>query len=133
VAKSKSGDPLPIALKQKRANFSLELIANLNEEFKAAAKTPGDIVGLDFDPLYNGQNYLDKYVPGKVTQKGDRFLVEVFGVSSGMKNDAPTVTPELKHERGRWVFMNFHYKNDGEPDDLLGILKRLKADRKKRP
>src|SRR5947208_1005082 len=72
-----NGDVLSKAIKQKRANFSRELLRALEEDRKAAEKSPNEIVGLDFDPVLNSQDFAEKYVPGKVTQKGDRFFVEV--------------------------------------------------------
>jgi hypothetical protein len=131
VAQSKHGEPLKAALKQKRANFSRELIRALNEDAKAAAKSPGEIVGLDFDPILNSQDFAEKYVPGSVSQRSNRFTVEVFGFYDGKKSDKPSVIPELRHEAGRWVFTNFLYKNDGKVDDLLSVLMQLKAERKK--
>jgi len=131
IAHSKSGDPLRTALKRYKSNFSAELVQRLNEDRRAAAKSPGEIVGLDFDPVLNSQDTPEKYVPGAVTQNGRRFLVEVFSFYSGKKSAAPAVTPELLHEHGRWVFSNFRYKSDGKSDDLLSILAHLKTDRKK--
>jgi hypothetical protein len=130
VAQGKNGDPLRVALKRKKANFSREVIRRLNEDAEAAAKSPNEIVGLDFDPVLDSQDFAEKYVPGKVTQKGQRYLVEVFSVYAGKRSEVPAVIPELRHERGRWVFTNFGYKFDGKTDDLLSLLKRLKARRK---
>jgi hypothetical protein len=105
------------------------LIRRLNEDAQAAAKSPGEIVGLDFDPVLNSQDFAEKYVPGKVTRNGRRFLVEVFSVSAGKRSEIPAVTPELRHEGGRWVFTNFVYKVDGKTDDLLSLLRQLKRAR----
>src|SRR5262249_29402277 len=77
VAHDKKSDPLKLALRRKKANFSETLIQRLKEDYKAAAKSPGEIVGLDFDPVLNSQDFADKYVPGRVTQKGRQFEVEV--------------------------------------------------------
>jgi hypothetical protein len=131
VARSQKGDPLRAALRLKKANFSPELIRGLNEDARAARRSPGEIVGLDFDPVLNSQDFAEKYVPGTVMQKGSRFWVDVFSVYSGKRSDTSAVIPELRHEHGRWVFTNFLYKTDGKTDDLLSILKQLKADRKK--
>lgn len=131
LAQGKNGDPLRVALRRKKTNFSGEVIRRLNEDAAAGAKSPNEIVGLDFDPVLNSQDFAEKYVPGKVTQKGRLFLVEVFSVYSGKRSDVPAVLPELRHEGGRWVFTNFVYKHDGKTDDLLRLLKQMKADRKK--
>lgn len=129
LAHGKNADPLRVALKTKKSNFSSELVKRLNEDYKAAAKSPGEIVGLDFDPVLNSQDFADKYVPGKVTKKGSHYLVEVFGVTGGKRSEVADVIPELQKVGGRWVFTNFIYKHDGKTDDLLSMLKKLKADR----
>lgn len=131
LAHGKNADPLRVALKTKKSNFSSELVKRLNEDYKAAAKSPGEIVGLDFDPVLNSQDFADKYVPGKVTKKGSHYLVEVFGVTGGKRGEVADVIPELQKVGGRWVFTNFIYRHDGKTDDLLSILKKLKADREK--
>jgi len=131
VARTKNGDPLRVALRRKKANFSRELLLRLHEDAVTAAKSPGEIVGLDFDPVLSTQDPAGKYIPGKVTQKGSQFLVEVFSVYTGKRSEVPAVIPELRHAGGQWVFVNFLYKSDGKTDDLLSILRRLKADRKK--
>ncbi|MBX7134525.1 MAG: YbjP/YqhG family protein [Fimbriimonadaceae bacterium] len=132
VAAGKNTDPLRIALKKKTANFSKELVLRLNEDYQAAAKSPDEIVGLDFDPVLNSQDFADKYVATKVTKKGSRFLVEVFATYGGKRESKPAVIPELQHVGSRWVFTNFLYKDGPKTDDLLSILKKLKAERKGR-
>ncbi|HRF60201.1 MAG TPA: DUF3828 domain-containing protein [Fimbriimonadaceae bacterium] len=131
LASGKNADPLRLALKEKGSNFSKELVQRLNEDYRAAAKSPDEIVGLDFDPVLNGQDFADKYVATKVTKKGNRYLVEVFAVYGGKRDSKPAVIPELQRSGSRWVFMNFHYPDHPKPDNLLNILKRLKADRDK--
>src|ERR1044071_9727129 len=68
IAHSKHQVPLDLALKRKRANFSAELVRRLNEDRAASAKSPGEIVGLEFDPVLNSQDLAEKYVPDKVTE-----------------------------------------------------------------
>ncbi len=131
LAHGKNADPLRAALKSKKANFSGELVKALNEDYKAAAKSPGEIVGLDFDPVLNSQDPWEKYVPGKVAKKGNHYLVEVFGVNNGKRSPEADVIPKLQKVGSKWVFTNFLYKHAGKTDDLLSILKQLKAERKK--
>ena len=132
VDQSKKGDPLRVALRRRKANFSAEMVRMLNSDYAAAAKSPGEIVGLDFDPVLNTQDPAEKYLPSKVSQNGSRFLVDVVSVYAGKRSAVPAVIPELRHEHGRWVFTNFLYKSDGKVNDLLSMLKQMKADRKKR-
>lgn len=132
VAQSKHGEPLLAALRRRKSNFSPELIRRLSEDREAAARNPNEIVGLDFDPVLNAQDFASRYLTGRVTHTGRRYRVEVYGVWSGKRTEIPEVTPELRREGGRWVFTNFLYRQDKKSDDLLSLLTRLKTDRQKR-
>ena len=130
VARGKHGDPLRVALRRKRANFSSQVIRRLHDDARAAARSPGEIVGLDFDPVLNSQDFAERYVPGSVRRRGGRFFVDVYAVEAGKQSKRATVVPELRRQNGRWVFTNFHYNADGKPDDLLSLLRQLRAGRK---
>jgi hypothetical protein len=122
-------DASQLAVKQYA--FSPELAGQLKEDWAAQAKDPGDIVGLDFDPFIGGNGgVLGRYVVGKITPKGDHYLVEISVTESGKTSEKPVVVAELTYKGGRWVFVNFHYGADG---DLLGILKQLREERAKKP
>jgi hypothetical protein len=106
--------------------------------FAASAKSPDEIVGLDFDPFLNAQDKAERYVVGNVSLKQDRYLAEVYGLWSGKKNKTPDVIPELMFQGGRWTFLNFHYvyTEEGKAprrDDLLNLLKGLRKERKNTP
>ncbi len=122
-----------IAVRQKSANFSAELKRRLKEDADAAAKSTDGIVGLDFDPFLNAQDFGEKYTVGKVTKKGANYFAEVNVTWNGKKNAKPDVTPELSNKGGTWVFENFHYEktNIPENENLLGVLAALKKDREK--
>lgn len=122
-----------ITLRDKKSNFSPELIAALQEDEAAAKKSPGEIVGLDFDPILAAQDIPERYVIGNVQTKGDRYLVEVFGFWNGKKNSKPDVVPELTFQNGNWVFANFHYGESEFPvnENLISVLKALKESRDK--
>jgi hypothetical protein len=122
-----------LILTKKRASLSPELFRRLNEDRLAAKRSPGEIVGLDFDPVLNAQDVAQSYVAGRVTTKGDRFKVEVFGIWDGKKRGSPDVVPELKRNGKRWIFVNFYYPSaDKTPnDDLLHVLANLRSDRLK--
>lgn len=118
------------------AALSAELRQRLREDYAAAEKSPGEIVGLDFDPILNAQDIAERFEAGAVRRKGRSYLVEVFGLWGGKKNKKPDVVPELVFQNGRWVFVNFHYGVGGKPserDDLLHILRQLREDRRKHP
>ena len=99
----------------------------MKEDSEARAKVPGDIVGLDFDPLLNTQDPDEGYAIGKITHKEDSCLVEVYGTRSGTRS-GQYVVPELTVKSGQWTFMNFHYGKPNQTEDanLLGILKALR-------
>jgi len=119
-----------IALKKRSSAFGPELRQALKEDSAAQAKSPGEIVGLDFDPILNSQDPEDRYEVGKVTRKGDSYWVEVYGVRSGKRIEPPAVLAELVRKNGHWTFVNFHYPGP-YGNDLLSILKLLREDRQK--
>ena len=124
---------LEVALREKRSSFSPELVKGLKEDLAASKKSSGEIVGLDFDPFLNAQDIAERYFVGKITQTGDHYLVEVFGVWEGQKKSNPDVVPELAFENGQWIFTNFHYGKTASPvnENLVSVLQILKKDRRK--
>jgi len=111
------------------ADFDPVLLAGLKEDEAAAAAAPeGELVGLDFDPFLDSQDPADHYKVKSVTQKGTKYLADVYCESEGKWSDKPCVVPELVQENGKWRFVNFGYPEGG---DLLTVLKDLKAEREK--
>ncbi|MGA2502201.1 MAG: hypothetical protein ABSH20_31040 [Tepidisphaeraceae bacterium] len=125
-----AGPAWDFVLKQRSSSFSPELLRALREDSAAQAKSPGEIVGLDFDPFLDSQDPEDRYEVGKVTRKGDSYWVEVFGVRSGKRMEPAAVLAELVRKNGHWTFVNFHYP-DPNGSDLLSTLKLLREDRQK--
>jgi hypothetical protein len=109
------------------------LAKGLEGDLAASKKSPGEIVGLDFDPFLNAQDIAERYLVGNVTSKGDHYWVEVFGVWNGQKNSNPDVVPEVAFENGHWIFTNFHYGKTDIPvnENLVSILEVLQKDRQK--
>jgi hypothetical protein len=123
-----------VAIKEKKASFSPGLAQRLKEDDDAQDKVAGEIVGLDFDPFVNtNSDTFERYVVGKVTPKGGAYWVDVHYVYKGKKNPKPLLTPEVKLDKGRWIFVNFHYGKSEVPsnENLLSLLKALKDDRAK--
>jgi hypothetical protein len=118
-------DVMEVAMQEKRSCFSPELLKALQEDVAAAHKDPGEIVGLDFDPILNSQEDPGRYVVGELRAKGDHYLVDVFVVRDGKKEAKPWIIPELVSKNGQWVFTNFHY----EKENLVSVLQQLKKDR----
>lgn len=124
-------DPTVKVFKNSKFTFSSELQRELKDDHDFAAKFPGEIVGLDFDPFFNGQDMGSKYTVAKVSKAGAKYHAEVFATFNGKKNSKPDVIPELTFEKGHWVFVNFLYPGASikENGDLLSVLKKLKKDR----
>ena len=130
TSRSHSEDASNIALKKKSAEFSAELLKALKEDALAASKSPGEIVGLDWDPFLNSQEQVDRCILGNITEKNGSFRVEVYDVLGGKKDKKPAVIPEVKQENGHWIFVNFWNPDGG---DLLSELRELSKSRKKTP
>ena len=111
-----------LALKLKPNAFAAELSRLLRQDSEAQAKVTGEIVGLDFDPLLASQDPSERFVVQNVTRKAGSYRVEVYGISSGQRR-------EVRFNNGHWRFVNFHYDNDGQPDDLVSLLKRMSTER----
>jgi hypothetical protein len=114
------------AIEHLGASFAPELLAALKDDAAAEAKSSDEIVGLDFDPFLNSQDPADSYEVGSATQQGSTYFVDVYAVMSGKRSQEPAVVAELVYEDGHWLFANFRYPGN---DDLLTVLKMLKADR----
>jgi hypothetical protein len=118
----------------KRSLFSQDLLHALKEDADAQARSPHELVGLDFDPFLNAQDLAERYVAQEVVRQGDAFRVEVHSVWSGQESTEPAVVPELVQRNGHWLFVNFHYgKSDSSDDEtLLATLKSLRDHRRMR-
>jgi hypothetical protein len=116
------------SLAEKPSYFAPELRRALKQYQQAPSDPQADIDNLDFDPFLNAQDTADAYVVENCRRKGDAFLVDVYGVSSGKKHSQPDVSPDLTFRNGAWQFTNFHYPNGRTPesDNLLSILEHLR-------
>jgi hypothetical protein len=129
----------PRALKYRRSAFSPELSRRLTEDNEAQAKTPGYIVGLDFDPFLNGQDPGEHYVVGRIKLTGEQTCwAEIHKGSSDKMSKATYVAAELVSNVGRWHFVNFYYSLPNSDfsasvahGGLLALLKDLRQDRRK--
>lgn len=130
------GKPQPteeIVLKQKKSLLSPALHKALKDDFDASARNQDEVVGLDFDPFFNSQEYAEKYVVGDAKRNGAYYLVEVWGIWDGKKREKPDVVAEAQNVNGKWMFTNMHYgKHDNPADEnLLSVLNALKKNRTK--
>jgi hypothetical protein len=122
--------PLKQAIQSRSNSFSPPLLSGLKSDIKAQSLNPGELVGLDFDPIFNAQLNAKPYDVGTVTVKNGRYLVEVYGTWNGKKGTKPDVIPELSLSNGKWIFENFHYQKEQPSTDLLKVLKQLRDERK---
>lgn len=121
------------ALNNKKWPMSEEIVSALNADMDAQEKSPNEIVGIDFDPFLAAQDTCFPYKAGKVTQKGSRYEVEVFGSHcSDPHPEWPTVIAEIEKRGESWTFVNFIYPGDSETD-LLKELQDLKKERDSNP
>jgi hypothetical protein len=123
------------ALKKKPAYFSPELTKALEADAAAAAKSPGEVVGLDFDPFLNAQDVCSPYKVGTVKLVGDAYEVAVLGSCADNKPGQPDVIARLVRHGDAWTFVDFIYpaRDDQPQDDLLSVLKALEQERAKTP
>ena len=121
-----------LALKDKPGLFSPEIVRALREDLAASAKSPDEVVGLDFDPFLNAQEVCAPYKVGKIKKVKGGYRVEVSGSCPKDCSDSgqPDVIAEVKRLGGKWVFTDFIYPGNG---DLLIVLKSLKAERERAP
>lgn len=126
ASSNNKGPAWMLAIQERSSAFSQELARALEEDAAAQAKSPSQIVGIDFDPLLNSQDPSDHYKVGKITPKGERYLVEIHSASSAESEKADVVA-EVSRKREGWVFLDFCY---GPNKSLLEILRALREERK---
>lgn len=116
-------------LQRKPMIITPQLVRLLQDDVKAAARNKDEVVGLDFDPFINAQDWEGKYSVQGVTIEGNNCRASVWGTDSGAKREI--VNPELSFTDGRWIFVNFHYPGSSNPRDenLNDILIGLRNDR----
>jgi hypothetical protein len=116
-------------LEQREAALDAPLLAALREDRAATARSPGELVGLEFEPFTANQDPCDAYALGDASIVADRIRVPVFSVCNGQRLDAPSVIAEVAMRERAWVFTNILYP-DG--DDLLSLLRRQAEERARR-
>ncbi|HEV2321213.1 MAG TPA: hypothetical protein VGT42_02525, partial [Gammaproteobacteria bacterium] len=116
------------AIKTKPQLFTAAIVQGLKEDEAAQAKVPGEVVGLDFDPILNAQDDCGPYKAGKVKVMGATYRVELFDHCSDSKPARPAVIAAVQKQKGSWVFVDFIYPGSG---DLFSELQSLKKEREK--
>ena len=101
----------------------------LDEDLAASSKNHDEIVGLDFDPYINAQDWEGKYHVEKVAVKNNNCTAALWGTNSGVKREI--VDAELELAKNRWVFVNFHYPGGANQreENLIDLLTLLRDER----
>ncbi len=121
-------DRLETAIAEQPALFGPELLAALRADIEAQAKSPGEIVGLDWDPFTASQDPCDPYRVDRITRRGDTIVVAVRGMcTDAAPRPGPAVFAELHHTASGWVFVNF--REPGDTNSLLDHLALLRRER----
>src|SRR5262249_19447172 len=129
--KEHSPSPGDIVVKYKSQSFSRELRVRLKEDSDAQTRSH-DIVALDFDPFLNTQDPgFERCTVGKIVRESASYRAEVTCVFPGANAEKSKIMPELVLNEGRWLFVNFHYREGAKAYDLLSMLKDLRKNRQK--
>jgi hypothetical protein len=126
--KPSQGPTCCIALKQRPQLFSPELIKALQSDLNAQAKSPGEIVGVDWDPFLNSQDPEQHYQVGSIKHSSSVYLVSVHAVTSGKMSQTADVIAEVSKINGLWIFSNFR---SAKGTDLLSSLDNFRKQRQK--
>jgi len=99
------------------------LLTALRQDSLSSADSPGQIIGIDFDPFLASQDPCERYELGSVTGVGDTQHVAIHSVCSGLRSAEPDLIAEVSMEDDSWVFQNIRYARPNS--DLLKVLNRL--------
>lgn len=122
------GENADRAVKARPTLLAPELLAALRADVAAQARSPDDIVGIDWDPFLNTQDPCNPYRVGQVTRRGDTLLIAVKGFcKDAAPRPGPDVIAEVAWQADRWVFVDFRHAEDR--GSLLQDLARLKLAR----
>ena len=118
------GQNLERAVAQKPAVFAPELLRDLRIDIAAQAKSPDEIVGLEYDPFTASQDPCNPYKAGSVTRRADTLLVAISGTCDTTR---PALFAELRRNGAAWQFVDLRHV--GEAGSLLGELAQLREER----
>lgn len=106
-------------------SFSPELKRLLEEDYAAARKCPGDVVGLDWDPFLETQDAPGAYTVGKVEKTAQGFRMSIDDrKTKGVRN--PVAQAEVAFIRGHWMFVDF-VEEPADPKSRQGLVAILKG------
>lgn len=114
-----------LTAREARSRFAPALLALLDADDRAAAATPDEIVGLDFDPLTNAQEEAEAWTPGSAQVTGTTAAVPVE-LRTGTQTRRVTV--RLVAQGQQWRIADLDY---GETT-LVRTLEQLAAERRRK-
>ena len=126
--KPTNGPSFHIALKQRPELFNPELLKALQADLNSQAKSPGEIVGVDWDPFLNAQDPEQQYKVGSIQQSRAGFWVNIHAINSGEMSKIANVIAEVSKVDGHWIFNNFRSPRG---IDLLSSLAHFRKQRNK--
>jgi hypothetical protein len=112
--------------RRQHALFAPELAALLDADIRAAAANADEVVGLDFDPLTDAQEEMTSFQVAPIMHEGDAATVGVLLLQDTMRTN---VRLDLARSGARWRVTNIRYAHG----DLVSLLRRLAADRRRGP
>jgi len=122
------GDEFEGAVRDSPAAFEPSLLQAIKADLEAQARSPDEVVGLDWDPILNTQDPCDPYRVQGTTRRGDTVLVSVQGTCADREPQVgPDVIAEIGRDGGRWVFLDF--RHGGDAGSLRQDLLRLQEGR----
>ena len=105
---------LAYAVQHRPEVFGRELLAALRADFAASAKSPGEVVGLDWEPFSGSQDPCGPYQPTRTARRGDTILVAMRGMCTDAEpRPVPDAVPELVYGRRGWQFIDIRHGADG--------------------
>ena len=124
-----------VAVQRRPEYFGPELLSALRNDYEAQHRSPGEIVGIDWDPFTASQDPCDPYEAGRTTRHGDTDIVSVSHQGcGGAKKGRPDLYAELRRYDGQWRFVDFRdtYDSVSAPASVLESLAELAKDRASR-
>ncbi len=118
-------DNLETVVTERADVFGSELLAALRLDLEASRANPGEIVGLDWDPLTGGQDPCDPYQVVRTARRQDTVLVDVRSACPGYADRAlPDAVLMLLRFDADWRIVDIRHGTD--TGTLLGDLARLR-------
>jgi hypothetical protein len=99
------------------------LLRALRADSIAWAASPGDIVGIDFDPFLATQDPCDSYHTGAALDSGALARVPVYSGCPNLDGDSLAAVLQVMRFRSRWLIRNVEYPR--ESTDLISVLQAL--------